>query len=180
MIYIEMFLITLFGAFLHFLYEMSHHNKFVALFAAVNESTWEHIKIGMTPSLLFGFHNLYLYGLNGNLIIGESLRLLTIILLIPILFYSYTALTKKAYLWLDIVCFYIAIMFSCIVEHYFLIIDTLPFIYTYICCILLFIELAAYFIFTIKPLKNFIFEDPITHKYGIKGHPELHHHDHKH
>ena len=53
MIYIGMFFVAIVGTFLHFLYEFSHHNKLVALFAAVNESTWEHIKICMTPTILW-------------------------------------------------------------------------------------------------------------------------------
>lgn len=45
MIYIEMLVIAALGALLHFLYELSGCNKVVAIFAAVNESTWKHIKI---------------------------------------------------------------------------------------------------------------------------------------
>ena len=40
-----MLVIAALGALLHFLYELSGCNKVVAIFAAVNESTWEHIKI---------------------------------------------------------------------------------------------------------------------------------------
>lgn len=42
--WISILIISVIGTLLHFLYEISHHNKYVALFAAVNESTWEHIK----------------------------------------------------------------------------------------------------------------------------------------
>ena len=36
---VSIIIISLVGTFLHFLYEISNHNKIVALFAAVNEST---------------------------------------------------------------------------------------------------------------------------------------------
>ena len=41
------------GTLLHFTYEWSHHNKVVAYFSAVNESTWEHIKIALTPTFIY-------------------------------------------------------------------------------------------------------------------------------
>ena len=44
-IVIAIIFISVIGTLLHFMYEWSGHNKVVSLFAAVNESTWEHIKI---------------------------------------------------------------------------------------------------------------------------------------
>ena len=178
MIYIGMILIAIVGTLLHFTYEFSHHNKFVAIFSAVNESTWEHIKICMTPTILWSLYDGYVYGMNSNYLIGKSLCLLTIILLIPILFYTYTLFTKKSILFIDVICFYITVICSQMVFNYFINIKELPFIYTYLSCILLFIEVGAYMFLTYRPLKNFIFKDPITNKYGLEGHPCNHHHHH--
>ena len=178
MIYIGIIVIAIVGTFLHFLYELSGHNRFVAIFAAVNESTWEHIKICMTPTILWSLYDGYVYGLNSNYFIGKSLSLLTIILLIPLLFYTYTLFTKKSILWIDVICFYITVITSQLVFYYFINIDALSFIYTYLSCILLFIEIGAYMFLTFQPMKNFMFEDPISHKYGLKGHTEMDHHHH--
>ena len=178
MIYIGMILIAIVGTLLHFTYEISHHNKFVAIFSAVNESTWEHIKICMTPTILWSLYDGYVYGMNSNYLISKSLCLLTIILLIPILFYTYTLFTKKSILFIDVICFYITVICSQMVFNYFINIKELPFIYTYLSCILLFIEVSAYMFLTFRPLKNFIFKDPITNKYGLEGHPCNHHHHH--
>ncbi len=41
------------GTLSHFLYDWSHENKILGLFTAVNESTWEHVKIAITPTLLW-------------------------------------------------------------------------------------------------------------------------------
>ena len=118
MLYIGMIIIALVGTFLHFLYEISGHNKFVAIFAAVNESTWEHIKICMTPTLLWSIYELNVYEYNLNFLFAKSMCLLTIIILIPILFYSYTFFTKKSYLIVDIICFLIT---STLIKKIFLI-----------------------------------------------------------
>ena len=176
MIYIGIIFISIFGTFLHFLYEISNHNKLVAVFAAVNESTWEHIKIGMTPTILWSLY----YVLNTNYLVSISLSLLTIIILIPILFYTYTYFTKKSILWIDVICFYITITTSQLVFNYFINIETIPTIYTYLSIFLLLIELISYLTLTYYPIKNFIFKDPISNKYGIEGHTEMHNHNHEH
>ena len=46
-------IISVIGTLLHFTYKLSNYNFFVGLFSAINESTWEHIKIGLTPLFLF-------------------------------------------------------------------------------------------------------------------------------
>ena len=151
-IVIGIIFISLIGTLLHFMYEWSGHNKVVSLFAAVNESTWEHIKIAKTASLL------------------------VIILLIPLLFYTYQIFTKKSVLWIDIIIFYLAIISSTLTFKYIINITSLPFYLTYISVIVLFIIFGFYMVLTLLPIKNFLFKDPITNKYGIKGHS---HHEHK-
>ena len=178
MFYIKIIFICLIGTLLHFVYELSHHNKIVAIFAAVNESVWEHVKICMTPTILWGIYELFVYGFNGTFIISKSLSILTIMVLIPILFYSYTHFTKKSILWIDVICFYVTVICSSLVFKYFNSVESYRYIWVFLGSLLFFIELEAYFILTYKPLKNPIFKDPITHKYGIEGHPC--HHKHKH
>ena len=180
MFYIGIIIIFLVGASLHFVYEWSHHNKLVAIFAAVNESTWEHIKICMTPTLLWSIYEISLYGLTWNFILAKSMCLLTIILLIPILFYSYSYFTKKSILIVDIICFLITVICSQLVFKLFINIISFPTIFVYIGMVLIIIELLLYFYLTFNPMSNFIFKDPITKKYGLEGHPCHHHHDHKH
>ena len=116
MIYISIIVICIVGTLLHFTYELSGHNKIVAIFSAVNESTWEHIKICMTPTILWSL----LYICKPNYIIALAITLLTIIVLIPILFYTYTAFTKKAMLVIDVICFYITVIVSQLVFNYFI------------------------------------------------------------
>ena len=42
--------------------------------------------------------------------------------------------------------------------------------------IVLFIIFGSYMVLTLLPIKNFLFKDPITKRYGIRGHS---HHEHK-
>ena len=71
------------------------HNKIVSLFAAVNESTWEHIKIALTPTFICTLYDGAIYGVNENYFIAKTSSILVIIILIPLLFYAYQLITKK-------------------------------------------------------------------------------------
>ena len=110
--WIGFIVISIVGTLLHFLYEISGHNKVVAIFAAVNESTWEHIKIALTPTFLWSLLDGFKYGTSPNYFIAKSASLLVIVFLIPIIFYAYTAITKKAVLWFDITYFYVTIFLN--------------------------------------------------------------------
>ena len=178
MFIVGIIVIFLVGALLHFVYEWSHHNKIVAIFAAVNESTWEHIKIGMTPTLLWSIYEISVYGFSWHFVLAKSMCLLTLIILIPVTFYTYTAFTKRVYLVVDIICFLLAVIGSQLVFKYFINLTSCFNVFIYLGIGLIIIELFLYFYLTFYPQKNFIFKDPITKKFGLDGHPC--HHDHKH
>ena len=180
MFYIGIVFICLVGTLLHFTYELSHHNKYIAIFSAVNESTWEHVKICMTPTIIWSIYEIIKYGISTNFLVAKSLSLLVIILLIPILFYSYTIFSKKSILFIDVICFYITVICSQLVFKNVITLNGISNTYVIISIILLIIELIAYLYLTFNPFKNFIFKDPITKKYGLDGHPCHHHHKHKH
>ena len=161
------------GTLAHFMYEISGHNKFVALFAAVNESTWEHIKIALTPSLIWGLYDGFVYGPNPNYFPAKSLSLLTIIIGIPLVFYTYKAVLKKTVFVIDILLFYAAIIASQFVFRYFLDLPPMSFVLRYLGTVALFVIFAGYMVLTLQPLEFFIFEDPISKKYGKEGHTDL-------
>lgn len=173
---IEIILICLIGTLLHFTYEWSHHNKVVAYFSAVNESTWEHIKIALTPTFIYTIIDYFILDGN-NFFFAKFMCMFSIILIIPILFYSYTAFTKKAILPLDVICFYVTITISQIVSNYIMNEPNLGNeVFGIIGIIVIFI---MYSLLTYFAPKNFLFKDPITKKYGLEGHP-CHEHGHKH
>ena len=69
---ISIIVISVVGTLSHFLYDLTNHNKFIGIFAAVNESTWEHIKIALTPTLLWGLIDGFLYGTNVNYFFAKT------------------------------------------------------------------------------------------------------------
>ena len=81
--FIGILVISIVGTIAHFLYDISKHNKVVGLFTAVNESTWEHIKIALTPSFLWGIVDGFKYGEFSNYFCAKFISLFSIIFIIP-------------------------------------------------------------------------------------------------
>lgn len=112
------------------------------------------------------------YGTSPNYFIAKSASLLVIVFLIPIIFYTYTAITKKAVLWFDITYFYVTILISQYVFNYILNMEAFGFAYQYVSVIILFMVFGTYMVGTLEPVHNFLFKDPISNKYGKEGHTE--------
>ena len=165
--------ISLVGTLAHFLYDIAHHNKVMGLFAAVNESTWEHTKIALTPMLLCGLVDGWLFGADPNYFLAKFLSLVAVIVLIPLLFYGYKALLGRDVLVLDILIFYVVILAGQGLFGWLLMVGSLGFVNQYLGCVGLFATLACYMVFTLMPVRNFLFRDPITHRYGFRAHTEL-------
>jgi len=92
---ISAIVISLVGTLAHFLYDITNHNKFIGLFTAVNESTWEHIKIALTPILLCGLYDGFVHGENPNYFLAKLVSLVAPIIVIPCIFYGYKSISKK-------------------------------------------------------------------------------------
>jgi len=167
---ISTIIICIIGTILHFTYELSNHNKVVGLFSAVNESTWEHIKISLSATLFYSIIDLYLYGNNYNYFFAKFISLLVLIILIPLIFHIYKIIFKKTNLIFDIIYFYIVIFISNYTFYKILTLNNISYLLNYLSIIGVFMIFAFYMRATLLPIKNEIFKDPITKKYGIKGH----------
>ena len=172
-IIISVVIISVVGTISHFLYDISKHNKFIGLFSAVNESTWEHIKIALTPTLLWSLVDGFIYGEEPNYFLAKFVSLLTVILLMPLLFYGYQIFTKKDVVKFDILIFYIVIISSQLAFYFIINASSIDFIFSYLSCAGIFILFGGYLIHTTLPAKSFIFKDPISKKYGFRGHAEI-------
>lgn len=98
------------GVLLHFTYKWSGGNPFVGIFSAINESTWEHLKLIAIPMVLFILPEYYLYGYSHpNFIPVRVLSILLGMTVIVIIFYTYTGILGRHYLWADIAAFLLGI-----------------------------------------------------------------------
>lgn len=96
------------GTLLHFLYDICGKSIILAPFSAVNESTWEHMKILFIPMLIFAFiENKFIGNRYPDIFSAKLLGILLGLILIPVLFYSYTGIIGKSIDFINILIFYI-------------------------------------------------------------------------
>lgn len=161
------------GCLAHFLYDILKGPKALGLFTAINESTWEHIKIAITPTLLWGLVDSYIYGENPNYFTAKLASLLILTFFIPFIFYSYTRLSKKPILPIDILTFAVSIILAQFAFYFIINQPAIPYWATYLSGIGCFVFFGAYMTLTLLPLKGPIFKDPITGQYGFKAHRDF-------
>jgi len=105
------------GSLLHFFWEWSGRSTFVAVFAAVNESTWEHLKLAFWPALIITPVQRIFYGPAPGWPVAIAIRCIFPAFLIVLMFYGYTALLGGHYLIADLSIFAIAIFVGEFLGH---------------------------------------------------------------
>jgi hypothetical protein len=166
-----MVFISLLGGLLHFTFEMSGFNPFVGVFSAVNESVWEHLKLGFWPALLYTLVEYrQIKKQTNNFFLAKTVVPYTIIAVITAIFYSYTSITGESIFLIDITSFFIAVIIGQYLSYRLLTYNNLPG-WTEIVALALFILLGILFIvFTFYPPHLPPFQDPISGDYGIVEH----------
>lgn len=148
------------GSLSHFLYDWTGQNTVVGLFAPVNESIWEHMKLLFFPMLLYSLIILFLYG-RKTPCLASSLCFGIIVgtLLIPVLFYAYTAVLGKNIFLLDIGTFILSVLTAFLLSCRFTLSCRLK-PYTFPLCLLVGIFFLCFLRFTYHPPALKIFESP--------------------
>ncbi len=168
---VETLVVTVVGSLLHFTYAWSKENKFVAIFAAVNESTWEHIKLALSGIFLCTLVDIWFLGNNPNYWLARSVSFVVPVVVIPILFYGYRSLSfvKHSILPVDIGIFVVAAFLSTLA---FVLILQAPAVGEWgqmLSMVISILIISAYLLLTRFPLHhNFLFKDPITGRYGYE------------
>lgn len=106
------FFIGFVGAALHYTFELSNYqNMLVAFFSAVNESTWEHLKMVFWPGLLFALvQYTYVRDVARNYLLAKTVSFFIMPLVIIVGWYVYTPITGRSIFPVDLALFYIAIL----------------------------------------------------------------------
>lgn len=97
------------GTVLHFLFDWTGGSWVAALFSAVNESIWEHKKLLFYPMVLFAAIEYKVWGKErSDLWCVKLLGILLGLVLIPMVYYTYTGILGKSFDWLNITIFFLA------------------------------------------------------------------------
>ena len=162
---------VLFGTLLHFTYEWSGYNPYFGLFSAVNESTWEHLKLLYVPMLFFGVVEYLTYGKHiKNFIQIRFLSILLGMAIIIVGFYTYTGITGNHYLIIDILLFIAAVFFAYYFSYKLLQTDKFSSrIYKWLAIIGILLLIYFSITFTYSPPHIPLFFDTESGIYGLKG-----------
>jgi len=155
------------GILLHFAYEWTGENIIVGIFSAVNESTWEHLKLIFYPMLLMAIIGSFIIGRKSyNYWFAQTLGILTAILFTMIFFYTYTGVIGANYDWLNIATFVVAVLLGAFVTYKVL---TSRKIYDaeVVSILFLIILLFSFMLYTFNPPQIQLFEAPATGRCGI-------------
>lgn len=142
----------------HFFYEWSGENKIVGIFFPVNESVWEHMKLTLLPTGIYlGAAAIKLRG--GNYALSSFLALFIGAALIPLLFYSYTAIAGRSYLPVDIAVFFVSVLTGYAFAYFALNSRHRPFL-NELAVIGIIAIVVCFFTFTAMPPDSVLFREP--------------------
>lgn len=97
------------GNLLHFVYDWTGQSVAAGLFSAVNESTWEHMKLLAVPWILFSLVE-YIAVRSGGIAAPRAAGLLVGLAAIPLLFYGYQGIVGRDSMIVDILIFQVAVL----------------------------------------------------------------------
>lgn len=151
--------VVVLGVVLHFAWEWSGRSSVVAVVAAVNESTWEHLKLAFWPALLLTPIQRRLYGPAPGWLTAAAAWSLLPPVLIVVVFYGYTEVLGTHYLAADIATFVIAVFVGELAGHAMLPMRGTPAVRAS-AIVALTIAAVAFATLTFAPPPYFLFEVP--------------------
>jgi hypothetical protein len=164
------FFIVALGTVLHFVFEWSGRWIPIAPIAAVNESVWEHLKLGFWPALVYAALEYSRFGKSANNFhFAKTIGIYLIPITIVVLFYAYTAILGHGLLIVDIAIFVVAVIVGQLVSYKLLIASPLPKRLNRFAPIALVVLGILFVLFTFYPPHLSLFRDSVTGGYGIVG-----------
>lgn len=153
------------GSLLHFAWEWSGRSTVVAVIAATNESTWEHLKLAFWPALALAPLQRKLYGACPGWLPATAIRCILPSLSIVGLFYGYTALAGSHHLVADLTVFAVAILVGEFLGHAMLTREFGPGVRTGALAALI-VATALFSTLTFRPPDAFLFREPAGSRPG--------------
>ena len=160
-------LVTFGSTILHFLYDWTDGSILVAPFSGINESTWEHMKLLFWPLFLFALVQRLCFRDQENYWCVKLAETLLGLVLIPVLFYTYSGIFGKSPDWVNIAIFYISAALVFLIEWWAFPKDRLPCRNPWLAFAALCLLGVLFVVFTFAPPQIPLFQNPITGTYGI-------------
>ena len=162
------FIVTgILGVLLHYLYDWLGQNPLISLISAVNESTWEHMKLLFWPMLMFAVVQSFFFRDREDFWCVKLRGALLGLALIPIIFYTFNGVFGKSPDWYNITIFFQASAIAYLAETALFKSEKDGCCAAKLALIALLAIAALFAAFTFFPPLIPLFRDPITMQYGI-------------
>jgi hypothetical protein len=157
------------GTILHFLYDWLGQAMWVAPFSGVNESTWEHMKLLFWPSFLFAILQSFFFREREDFWCIKLRGILTGLILIPVLFYTYNGAIAPSPDWLNIAIFFLSAAAASLQEARLFLAESTsrPGVSKRVAAAVLWGIGLLFILWTFFPPTLGLFRDPLTGTYGI-------------
>ena len=155
------------GTLLHFLYEWLGGAVWIAPISALNESTWEHMKLLFVPMFIFAIVQSFFFKDREDFWCVKLRGILLGLVLIPVLFYTYNGVIGRSPDWINIAIFFISAAIAYIWETRLFNTERLRCGSSKLPIAVLCVIALLFVVFTFATPEINIFKDPLTETYGI-------------
>jgi hypothetical protein len=163
------------GSLLHFVYAWSGYATVVGLISPVNESVWEHLKLGFWALVLWSLLEFwFIRGTVNNYLLAKAVGMVCLQGFILIFFYSYTALTGHSILVLDIGSYVAGCLLCQLVSFRLLRAAPAGRAAALAAALVIALHAASLIVFTFRPPRLPLFRDGPTGRYGLEVHAADH------
>lgn len=158
--------VAILGTILHFAFEWTGKNFVVGAVSAVNESTWEHLKLLYFPMLITTLLGYFYFGNDiKNFLCSKTIGILIAMLFTAVIFYTYTGILGTNYAIINILIFYIAVVCGEYVAYRKILADFAC--NKSVALFVLILLLICFVKFTYDTPEIGLFKDPVSNGYGI-------------
>lgn len=160
------------GTFLHFLFDLTGGSVVTALFSAVNESIWEHLKLIFYPMVVFALIEYFFWGKDcKSFWCVKLIGILVGLVLIPVVYYTYTGILGTSADWFNITIFFLAAGVVFWVETKLFQCELACPINSKLAFIVIGLIAIVFTVLTFLPPHIPLFQDPISGTYGVRRLP---------
>lgn len=118
---IEIIIVSIVGTLLHFVYDWSGQNTVIGFMGAVNESTWEHLKLLFWPLFVISTYEYFAFYKNrAGFLMSRFVATVIGMLFIAVLFYSVSGIIGKSIDFFNIALYFMAVILTFFLSKIFL------------------------------------------------------------
>lgn len=166
---VGVFFLIVAGSLLHFVYNWSNQIPIVGVISPVNESVWEHLKLGFWSLAVFSIIEYwFIRGEINNFLLAKGLGVLVLQCSILLVFYTYNAFLEGPILAIDISSYVLGCVICQVVSFVILTRTGVMKIQNGIGLAIIVIHALLLITFTFKPPHLPIFQDSHSLSYGMQ------------